>query len=226
MAFTTHDWRKRKPDRPSVWTFVLACVLVSLIGLPAVRASVLADDFRIDRSEDVIEAHARLKLRLPDSVEAALTKGVPLYFVWQADVIKERWYWRDKRVSTRYRTWRLAYQPLTQRWRLSLSNQAPGDGQQFLLHQNVENLQAAVAAIGRLSAWALAPAAQVAVDDDHQVDLSFRLDTALLPRPFQIGVGGSQDWNLRWQTRTPVPRVITTPPVEGEPLVGEPEVQR
>ena len=46
-------------------------------------------------------------------VEDALQHGVPLYFVAEAEVFRDRWYWRDERVARRPRVWRLAYQPLT-----------------------------------------------------------------------------------------------------------------
>lgn len=186
-----------------VWLFASAC-------LTSVWAGVVPETAEIARTEEAIEARARLALQLSEPVEAALMKGVPLYFVWQADVTRERWYWRDKRVVTSYRTWRLAFQPLTRRWRLSLSGQAPGAGQQFVLHQNVAELSEALAAIGRLSAWAVAPGVMVSPEDAHRVDLSFRLDASLLPRPFQIGLGGNTDWSLRWQASLPVPSKVST----------------
>ena len=40
----------------------------------------------------------RLDLQATPSVEQALIKGVPMYFVWRADVIRDRWYWTDKRI--------------------------------------------------------------------------------------------------------------------------------
>lgn len=210
-AFITRDWKKPRLDGRTVWAWYrawwLAWALASLAH--SAVAGVSVDSYRVIRTDESIEAHARLGVQLSDGVESALSKGVPLYFVWQADVIQERWYWRDKRVATLYRTWRLAYQPLTRRWRLSLSTQAPGGGQQFLLHQNVAQLDAALATIGRVNAWALVPSAQIDARDDHVVELSFRLDASLLPRPFQIGLGGSQDWSLRWQVRPPVPSKVT-----------------
>jgi hypothetical protein len=211
MASITHGWKKPRLDGRTVWAWcrawLLAWVLTSLAH--SAVAGVSVDSYRVIRTDESIEAHARLDVQLSEAVASALSKGVPLYFVWQADVIQERWYWRDKRVATHYRTWRLAYQPLTRRWRLSLSTQALGGGQQFLLHQNVAQLDAALATIGRLNGWALMPSTQVDARDDHLVELSFRLDASLLPRPFQIGLGGSQDWSLRWQVRQPVPSKVT-----------------
>jgi len=211
-------------DGVAVW--LRRCVWAGLCAValwPAAWAGVVPEAFEITRTEEAIEARARVALQLSEPVEAALMKGVPLHFVWQADVTRERWYWRDKRVLTSYRTWRLAYQPLTRRWRLSLSGQAPGAGQQFVLHQNVAQLDDALSAIGRLSAWAVAPSTLVSADDEHRVDLSFRLDASLLPRPFQIGVGSTTDWSVRWQASLPVPSKVG--PSLRAPDLAEPDVR-
>ncbi len=50
-------------------------------------------------------------------------KGIPMFFVMEAQVRRDRWYLVATRVvaeATRYL--RLSYQPLTRRWRLSTSS--------------------------------------------------------------------------------------------------------
>ncbi len=196
------------------WLWLVGLVLLLVLGGQSARASVQAESQRVVRTDESIEVHARLVLRLSEPVEQALLKGVPLFFVWQADVFRERWYWRDRRVGTAWRTWRLAYQPLTRHWRLSLSPQAPGNNQQFLLHQNLGSLGEALRAMGQLHRWEVAPASVIAVGEDHRVELSFRLDPSLLPRPFQIGIGSSPDWTIRWAQRLPVPTLVVPPAAE------------
>ena len=75
-----------------------------------------------------------------------------MYFVWQADVYRDRWYWTDKRVSSVVRTFRLAYQPLTRRWRLSQAHDgvtgAGAAALQYALHQNFESLDEVLAVVG------------------------------------------------------------------------------
>ena len=51
-----------------------------------------------------------------------------MYFVAEGDILRERWYWYDKRIVSVQRHIRLAYQPLTRRWRLNV-NAAPGGNQ-------------------------------------------------------------------------------------------------
>ncbi|MDP2418719.1 MAG: DUF4390 domain-containing protein, partial [Hydrogenophaga sp.] len=92
----------------------------------------------VQRTPEAVYLSARLKLVPAAAVEDALLKGVPLYFAWQADVYRQRWYWSNKRVATAVRTLRIAYQPLTRRWRVSLSTDtggATGAGLQYALHQ-------------------------------------------------------------------------------------------
>lgn len=200
------------------WLWVLVGLLACVLPAGAV---VQVAEQRVLRSDDNLYVYARLSLRLSDPVEDALLKGVPVFFVWQADVVRDRWYWRDKRLATSYRTWRLAYQPLTRRWRLSLSQQAPGSAQQqFALHQNVASLEQALAVIGRLHRWPVVAAEAAPMAEEHRVELSFRLDPSLLPRPFQIGVGSSADWDIRWQQRLPVPGWVAPDALE-EPVAPD-----
>ena len=34
------------------------------------------------------------------AVEEALVKGIPMYFLAEADVVRHRWYWSDKAVAS------------------------------------------------------------------------------------------------------------------------------
>lgn len=163
----------------------------------------------LQRTSEGLYLSARLALELSPAVEDALFKGVPLYFVWQADVVRDRWYWTDKQVATVARTWRLAYQPLTRRWRLSLSTDAPGvvgTGLQYALHQNFENLSDALASVGRVARWRVLDTARLEEGADERVEFSFRLDLSLLPRPFQIGMGNQPEWVIDLKRSLAVPR--------------------
>lgn len=217
MVFSTHAGKKLATEvqaRAWRWLWALACLWVGCLSVLAAEP-VQVSEQRVVRTEDSVQVFARLSLRLSQPVEEALLKGVPLFFVWQADVVRDRWYWRDKRLTTQYRTWRLAYQPLTRRWRLSLSHQAPGAAQQFSLHQNLASLEQALAAVGRLHRWSVLPAERAPITEEHRVELGFRLDPSLLPRPFQIGVGSSADWDIQWQQRLAVPARVAPDAQDG-----------
>lgn len=171
----------------------------------------------LQRTAEGLFMSARFDLAPHGAVQDALLKGVPLYFVWQADVLRERWYWTDKRVAGASRTLRLAYQPLTRRWRVSISTEAGGGagggaGLPYALHQNHDTLEEALAAVGRVSRWRLAEASQLEPGASHMVEFGFRLDLSLLPRPFQIGLGNQEEWSMALERELGVPEAATPEP--------------
>ena len=185
-----------------------ACLNPARAQAPEVQQLVL------QRSSEGLFMSARFALTPHGAVQEALSKGVPLYFVWQADVLRERWYWADKRVAGATRTLRLAYQPLTRRWRVSISTEAGGGtgrgaGLPYALHQNHDTLDEALAAVGRVSRWQLAEAAQLEAGAEHRVAFGFRLDLSLLPRPFQIGLGNQPEWSMALERELAVPQAAT-----------------
>ena len=153
---------------------------------------------RLEQSDDGVYLSAGVQFELPSLVEEVLDKGIAIYFVAEAEVYQERWYWTDRKVAQVARHMRLAYQPLTRRWRLNVSSVpitgAVGIG--ISLNQNFDSLGDALDAIKRIGRLRLGDLAEIGDDPLHQVMFRFRLDTSQLPRPFQIGVVGQADWNI------------------------------
>lgn len=205
-----------------VWALLLVCCgLLAGAVLPARAAEPEIRQAALHRTAEGLFLSARLTLTPSPAVEDALLKGVPLYFVWEAEVLRDRWYWTDKRVASAVRTWRLVYQPLTRRWRLSQSNDAAassGAGLQYALHQNFDSLAVALASVARVSRWKLADAARLDPDSDERVVWRFGLDLTLLPRPFQIGMANQPEWLIELQRRLDVPRQIepTVPDLDAD----------
>ena len=138
------------------------------------------------RSDGALTLDFAVRVTLPGAVEDALQRGVPVYFVAQAELKRNRWYWRDERVARVSRSWRIAYQPLTDTWRVGLG----------ALHQTLPTLSEAMAAVTRSAGWKLAELSQLDPDDRYYVEFRYRLDTAQLPSPMQIGLGGQADWAI------------------------------
>lgn len=209
------------------WLFFWVLLLAIWLPVQAQPLSVVQEELL--RTPEAVHLTARIHIVPGPLVEDALLRGVPLYFAWRADVIRPRWYWTDRRVASAHRTLRLAYQPLTRRWRVSLSNE-PGDGNsgaglQYALHQNFDNLAEALAGVGRVYRWKIADGAGVAGGDpgDYRVDWSMRLDLSLLPRPFQIGVGNQPEWNIQREGRLVLPAIQASERVRvDEAIIGEP----
>jgi hypothetical protein len=214
---------------------LVSWLLLLTLWLPARAQPLSVIQEELLRTPEAVHLTARLHIDPGPLVEDALLRGVPLYFAWRAEVIRPRWYWTDKRVASAYRTLRLAYQPLTRRWRVSLSNEAAGGtsgaGLQYALHQNFDSLTDALAGVGRVYRWKIADGAAVTDGDpdDYRVEWSMRLDLSLLPRPFQIGVGNQPEWNIQregWLELPPIhasERVRVDETVIGEPSRSEPD---
>lgn len=170
------------------------------------------------RTSEGLYLTARLNLQPSPLVEEALLKGVPLYFVWRAEVLRDRWYWTDKRLASAVRTWRLVYLPLTGRWRLSLAtdpgNSGGGAGLQYALHQNFDTLQEALSGVSRVVGWRVADGGRLDAERKERVEWSFQLDLGLLPRPFQIGVANQDGWLIDVRRQLAVPRQIEAAPPE------------
>jgi len=195
-VFITHCL---KNQRPSWLAWLLAAVLCGMtVGLVRAESVSLAEpELKLERQDDGLWLSATLKFELPGVVEDALLKGIPIYFVADADVLRQRWYWINRQVSSVQRQVRLAYHPLTRRWRLNVS---AGDinetAQGLALNQNFDSVQDAMAAVRRISHWRIADTADIEPGATHVVEFRFRLDVAQLPRPLQIGTLGQSDWQI------------------------------
>lgn len=171
-------------------------VLLASAGLHAQVVTEISG-LRAERSEEDWLLSAQLHFELPTAVEDALLKGIPMVFVASADVLKERWYWSDKKMFSAERHMRLAYQPLTRRWRLNISSGAAiSNGVGLALNQSFDTLAQALSAIKRLAKWKIAVAADLETGAKYKLDFRFRLDMGQLPRPFQIGALGQTDWDI------------------------------
>jgi hypothetical protein len=138
-------------------------------GAWAQTSSVELTELMPVRKDNALLLNAQLKLELGPAVEDALIKGLAVHFVAEAEVLRERWYWTDKKTGAASRYYRLAFQPLTRRWRLNVSSEPiSGTGLAGSISQNFETLR-----------------------------YEFRLDVSQLPRPFQIAAGSQADWNLQ-----------------------------
>jgi len=120
-----------------------------------------------------------------------------MVFVAEADVLRERWYWYDKKLASVQRQMRLAYQPLTRRWRLNINaGIASGAPAGLALNQSLDTLAQALSTIKRVSRWRIADTAELDPGLKYKVEFRFRLDLTQLPRPFQIGTLGQTEWDI------------------------------
>lgn len=203
-AFITHCLRNARLDL--IGLFACACLAWGYPG--TARAEGTTTDvflLQLERAGDAVLLSATVGFELPAAVEDALLKGVAMIFVAEAEIFRERWYWTNKKVVNAERHMRLAYQPLTRRWRLNVaSGRITNAGLGVALNQNFETLPDALAAVQRLARWKIADIAEIDVDQHHIVAFRFRLDVSQLPRPLQIGSLGQTDWDISVATTRPL----------------------
>lgn len=160
-----------------------------LSGLPAGLAFAQGVDLptiSARRQEGGVVLDFVADVTLSRAVEDALMRGVPVYFVAQATLLKPRWYWRDDRVSRAERSWRLSYQPLTSAWRVSVG----------AFSQSYTSLEEALTAVTRLSHWRIADSIASDPDAHYYVEFRYFLDSSQLPRPMQLDLAAQAEWHL------------------------------
>ena len=180
------------------WGWAMCMAWLPAPAAAQARTGASITQMRLEQADDGIYFSAAVQFELPSLVEEVLDKGIAIYFVAEAELYQERWYWTDRKVAQVTRHMRLAYQPLTRRWRLNVSA-APMTGAAGLgisLNQNFDTLADALDAIKRVGPQRRAPGSEVGVPPRHHGTHPVRLDTSQLPRPFQIGVVGQADWNI------------------------------
>jgi hypothetical protein len=170
-----------------------ALLLVPVLALlPGSAAATEITALSAERVDEGVILSAQIRLDLPAQLDDALQKGLPLFFVAEATIFRDRWYWTDKEVARATRYLRLAFHPLTRRWRLLVSN-SPITGTGAALGQSFESREEALAAIERIGGWRIADGPEIDAAPRYTVNLRFRLDLAQLPRPVQIGALGQED---------------------------------
>jgi Domain of unknown function (DUF4390) len=205
MDFFTHSLKSNRLKYANMLlrSFV-AFIFVAIAaaqGVHAANSEVIApaiSSLQVERSEGAVFLNAQLTFDLPAPIEDVLLKGIPLFFVAEAEVRRDRWYWYDKKIAVATRQIRLAYQPLTRRWRLNVSSGSGGTGNGLGggLPQYFDTLAEAMSKVQRINRWRIVELAELDPDVLHTVELSFKLDISQLPRPFQIGLIGQSDWNI------------------------------
>ena len=174
-----------------IWFLPLSMLLASLLVASSARAqnsNAYISAMQLSRSETELFLNAQIAFEMSPIVQDALTKGVPMIFTAEAEITRDRWYWYDKTITIASRVMRLSYQPLTRRWRVNVGTGGVS------LPQYFESLNDALASIKRFNRWRVADLAEIDPTTAHTIQFKFKLDLSELPRPFQIGLIGNNEW--------------------------------
>ena len=144
-------------------------------------------DANIAASEEGYRLASSFSVELSRTLEEALMRGVPLYFTLQVQVSRPRWYWFDEVAIKSTRTFRLSYNLLTERYRVSI------DGN---LHRNFSRLDEMLALLRRPGRWVIGESNALKRDAVYTVSVQFGLDINQLPKPIQVSAMSNNEWRL------------------------------
>jgi hypothetical protein len=200
ISSTANDAARR--SRRRTLRALAAALPLALLPLPwiapAARADVIPVTLADLRVEDgVVLLDAEFDFSLNSTLEEALQKGVPLYFVMEFELTRARWYWLDATLAQISSTSRISYNALTRQYRVSTG----------LLAQSFNTLQEVERFVGRVGSREVIRADALTKGARYDAAVRLRLDVAQLPKPFQINALAEREWTLSspWQRWTFVP---------------------
>jgi len=156
-----------------------ACAMMSAHaeGIDVKSAALVEDD-------DGWHVDAQFDVQFSPRLEEAVNRGVPLYFVVDFELSRPRWYWFDEKPIQLTQTYRITYTPLLRQYRLSMGS----------AYQNFTRFDEVTRVLSRIRDWHVADKGAIKLDGPYQASVRMRLDTAQLPKPFQLNAIASKDW--------------------------------
>ena len=196
FRFPTHVLpRSSRPPRRRTLLALLAVLLAAASWLAAsvpARADTIpvkTAELRIEEGEVLL--NAEFEFSLNPTLEDALQKGIPLYFVLDFELTRGRWYWLDEKVAQTTLVYRVSYNALTRQYRVASG----------LLTQTFNSLEEVEHFIGRVTSRLVASADLLTKGAKYDAAVRLRLDVNQLPKPFQVNALASREWTLAsdWQ---------------------------
>lgn len=187
---------------------------VLLACSPARANDIEVSDARLRTVEDGLVVDADFAFELTPRLAEVLANGVPLYFRVDFTLTRRRWYWWDETAAERELQLRLSYHALSRHYRVAIGT----------FQRSFPTLQEALDVLRHLRGWLVVDRTVTFSDADYEAAVRMRLDTGLLPKPFQITALTSRDLNLESPWRTFVvhsPQQLPAPVESREPRPAE-----
>jgi hypothetical protein len=162
------------------------CALTLAFGAVAHAEGIEVRNAALVAGEDGYFLEADFEIALNPTLEDALNKGVPLYFLLEFEVIRPRWYWLNEKVLNNQQQYRLAYNALTRQYRLGLGS----------LFQNFASLSETLDFLSRVRRRQVLEQGTLTKGTTYVAGVRMRLDISQLPKPFQLNALASRDWNF------------------------------
>lgn len=159
-------------------------------------------------TEEGVALNADFVIDFPPRLAEMIANGVPLYFVVEFELTRPRWWWFDEKAVAKRIQQRLSYHAVSRHYRLSTG----------LLQQQFATLEEALQVLRSVRNWIVIDRSASLADANYEAALRMRLDTTLLPKPFQLSALTSRELNLEssWRRFTFRPSPTTAPPAPAE----------
>jgi len=166
-----------------------ALLAVALTALsPAARADTIAvKSAEMRAEEDTYVLNAEFELAVNPTLEEAVQKGISLYFVFEFELLRPRWYWLDEKVLALSTQYRVSYNALTRQYRVATG----------LLGQTFDSLDEVERFLSRVTSRQVANIDQLVKGSRYEAAVRLRLDVNALPKPFQVSALASREWSLQ-----------------------------
>src|SRR5688572_234565 len=169
----------------------LLTLVAGLATLLSFAPAALADEIEVRevalrRVDEGLALDADFAFELTPRLADVVANGVPLYFSVEFELTRRRWYWFDETAAAQRLQLRLSYHALSRQYRLSTGP----------LQQSFPTLEEALNVLKRVRNWLVVDRSARLADADYDAAVRMRLDTALLPKPFQLSALTGRDLQL------------------------------
>jgi hypothetical protein len=156
-------------------------------SLPAHADIIVVKSAEIRADEDDYVLNAEFDLAINATLDEALHRGVPLYFVLETEIARPRWFWFDDKVIASTTHYRIAWNALTRQYRVSSG----------LIVQTLYSLDEVERFLSRVNSRPIAKRDQLQKGSRYDAAVRLRLDVTQLPKPFQVDALASREWSLQ-----------------------------
>jgi hypothetical protein len=170
------------------WRTLAAGLIAWLLIVQPVMANsgITPEHAALESVDDAVLLSARFNIQLGARLEDAVSRGIPLHFSLTFSLTRPRWYWLDDTIAHYQLDYRLDYQPLSRRYRLTIGR----------LSQTFATRQEALSVMSRIAHLRVAEKSQLVPDTPYVATVRLSLDQGYLPKPLQIDALANRDWQL------------------------------
>ena len=173
----THPWLRA----------LVLCAALLFGGLSTAQAKIDTQYANMTRHSDGAYAlNADFRLSLTNQLQDAINHGTALSFQVEFKLARPRWYWSNEDMLTVSREQRISYNSLTREYRVTTG----------IAQYRYNSLSEALLNVSRVSQWRISSPNQLQTGEPYQASLRMYLNTAKLPRTYQLNSLTNQGWGL------------------------------